>query len=233
MTRRAITIASAIITIAMLVLAVMVGSSLPGDLQLPTHWNLSGEADGFSGKWQALLLPPGIAAISSCIFYSLPALEPRSRNLKRSQGLYFAGWAGLLLIAATIELVTVSAALGWEVAADRVIIGALGIMLALIGNQLGKSRRMYMVGIRTPWTLASEEVWIKTHRLGGKLMVLLGLLMVALSALSMSPDIRGLAIALSAGAAIIVPVVYSYLLWRREKVINARSQMVGAEDPGA
>ncbi|HMC92889.1 MAG TPA: SdpI family protein, partial [Allosphingosinicella sp.] len=40
----------------------------------------------------------------------------------------------------------------------------IGAMFVLIGNQLGKSRSMYLVGIRTPWTLASEEVWIRTHR---------------------------------------------------------------------
>jgi uncharacterized membrane protein len=76
---------------------------------------------------------------------------------------------------------------------------------------------MYLVGIRTPWTLASEEVWIKTHRLGGKLMVLGGLLIVGASFLPLpSGLLAGLFGALLA-VMVGVPVVYSYLLWRRER----------------
>ena len=60
-------------------------------------------------------------------------------------------------------------------------------MLVPIGNQLGKSRSMYLIGLRTPWTLASEEVWIKTHRLAGKLMIAGGLIAIAAAALALPP----------------------------------------------
>jgi uncharacterized membrane protein len=100
---------------------------------------------------------------------------------------------------------------------EHIVTCAIGLVLVLIGNQLGKSRSMYMVGIRTPWTLASEDVWIQTHRLGGKLMVLGGLLIVAASFLPIPSGLLaglfGTLIALIAG----VPIVYSYLLWRRER----------------
>lgn len=217
MTRRGLAIASLLMVIAMLGLAFAIGSGLPADMQLSTHWNLEGEADGFSGKWEALLMPAGMTGAVSLLLYFLPALEPRREGLKRSQGLYLWAWAGLLLIGAAIELVTISAALGWGIPADRVIMGAVGLMLAMIGNQFGKSRSMYMVGIRTPWTLASEEVWIKTHRLGGKLMVAAGLVMVAAALLPILPELRGLVIGVSMGIAVGVPVIYSYFLWRQEK----------------
>jgi uncharacterized membrane protein len=216
MTRNRLAIASMALVVAMLALALLVGSRLPVDMQLPTHWNWQGEADRFSGKWAALLMPAGITATISLVLYFLPSLEPRREGLKRSQGLYSAAWAGLLLMGATIELVTLSAALGWNVPADRVVMAALGAMLVLIGNRLGKSRSMYLVGIRTPWTLASEEVWIKTHRLGGKLMVASGLLMIAAAILPVPPLLRGIVIGVSVGAAAIIPVVYSYFLWRQE-----------------
>ena len=217
MTRRALAIASMIVVAAMLAMAVVIGTDLPSDAVLPTHWDIAGDADDSSGKWQALLMPAGVAAGASLLFYFLPALEPRRQGLERSQGLYLTSWAGLLLVAVTIQLVTVSAALGWDIAAGRIIMGAVGVMLALIGNQLGKSRSMYMVGIRTPWTLASEEVWIKTHRLGGKLLVAAGLLICMMSLVPASLEVRGLVIGVSIGIAVIVPVAYSYLEWRREK----------------
>lgn len=69
-------------------------------------------------------------------------------------------------------------------AAGRLMVGGLGAMLAMGGNQLGKSRSMYLIGFRTPWTLASEEVRIKTDRLAGKLMVGGGLVMFAAAALA-------------------------------------------------
>jgi uncharacterized membrane protein len=89
-------------------------------------------------------------------------------------------------------------------------------MLMLIGNQLGKSRSMYLMGIRTPWTLASEDVWIKTHRLCGKLMVAGGLLMLVTALLPVPSGVlatvSAVVILVSAG----VPILYSFFAWRRE-----------------
>jgi uncharacterized membrane protein len=217
MTRNRLAFASLVLVTAMLALAFLVGSGLPPETQLPTHWNLEGEADGFSGKWTALLMPAGITAALSLLMYFLPFLESRREGLKRSQGLYSAAWAGLLLMGMAIEFVTIAAAMSWTLPSDQVILGAVGTMLVLIGNQLGKSRSMYLVGIRTPWTLASEDVWIKTHRLGGKLMVASGLLMIIAALLPVPPLVRGIMFGVSLGAAVIVPVVYSYLLWLREQ----------------
>jgi uncharacterized membrane protein len=106
---------------------------------------------------------------------------------------------------------------GRSVDAGRLIVAATGAMLVLIGNQLGKSRSMYLIGMRTPWTLASEDVWIRTHRLAGKLMVAGGVLIFGAALLHL-PAARLMAvlvavISVSAG----IPIVYSFLLWRRER----------------
>jgi uncharacterized membrane protein len=93
----------------------------------------------------------------------------------------------------------------------------VGLMFTLIGNQLGKSRSMFLVGIRTPWTLSSEEAWTKTNRLGGKLMMAAGLVMiVAAFAPLPGSEVPGLVIAVVA-VMVGVPVVYSYVLWKREQ----------------
>jgi uncharacterized membrane protein len=144
-------------------------------------------------------------------------MEPRREGLERSEGLYLWGWAAILLMGAAIELAMVSTALDWGLRVNSLIVAATGGMLVLIGNQLGKSRSMYLIGIRTPWTLASEEVWMRTHRLGGKLMVGGGLAMIVAALLpipsALLSSIVLAVIAISAG----VPIVYSFLLWRREK----------------
>lgn len=217
MNRNSLAMASVLLVVTMLGAAYAVAASVPADLQLPAHWGLDGEPDRYSDKWTALALPPLMTAGLSLLFYFLPSLEPRKRGLERSQGLYLWGWASLLLLGAFLQLAVISTALDWALDAGDLVVGGIGLMLVLIGNQLGKSRSMYMVGIRTPWTLASEEVWIKTHRLGGKLMVLAGLLIVAAALLPVPEAIlmplTVAAIALSS----VVPAVYSFLLWRRER----------------
>ena len=144
------------------------------------------------------------------------AIEPRREGLERSQGLYLWGWVALLMMGAILQLAVAAVALGWPVDTSRLIIGGTGAMLVLIGNQLGKSRSMYLIGMRTPWTLASEDVWIRTHRLAGKLMVAAGLVIAGTTLLDLPPEWRMAlfiaVIALSAG----IPIIYSFLLWRRE-----------------
>ena len=217
MTRKTVGLA-AILTIVTLTAASIVGGSMmPEGIRLPTHWGINGEPDAFADKWTALMLPPAIVAAVSLLFYFLPSLEPRREGLERSQGLYLWGWVALLMVGAVIEVALLSVGLGWGIPVNHLIIGAVGVMLVLIGNQLGKSRSMYLIGLRTPWTLASEEVWIKTHRLSGKLMVLGGLAMIVAALLPLPSGLLAtvaiVVIAVAAG----VPILYSFIAWRRER----------------
>jgi uncharacterized membrane protein len=217
MTRTTLAIAAALVVATMLAAALAVGSSAPDDIQLPVHWGLNGEPDRFAGKWEALLTIPALTAAVSLLFYFIPAIEPRREGLARSQGLYLWGWTAILLMGAVIQLATASLALGWPVNAYNLIAGGLGASLILIGNQLGKSRSMYLIGLRTPWTLASEDVWIRTHRLAGKLMVGGGALILVAAAVPLPSGPLAAAILAVIGVAAGLPIVYSLLLWRRER----------------
>lgn len=217
MNRTSMGIASLAMVLVLAAVAWWVGSRLPAGMALPTHFGIDGQPDGYSGKWTALFLPVAMAGGVSLLLWFLPALEPRLSNLERSAGLYYWSWAALLLMSAAIEFVIVSAALHWGLRVEHIVAGAIGAMFVLIGNQLGKSRSMYLVGIRTPWTLASEEVWIRTHRLGGKLMVAGGLLMIVAALLPIPSGLLGAISGASVAVMVCVPIVYSYLLWRREK----------------
>jgi uncharacterized membrane protein len=223
MNRKSMGIVSLMLVIAMIGIAVWVAGMVPDGARLPIHWDSAGNPNGFAGKWTALLMPAAITGAISLLFYLLPAIEPREEHLKRSQGLVTAAWAGILLVSCLVELTVVSAALGWAAPVNGLKMVGVGLLFVLIGNQLGKSRSMFLVGIRTPWTLSSEEVWIKTHRLGGKLMMAAGVIMVIAAFL----PIQGWAarmlvfglVAVMAG----VPIVYSYVLWRRERAAHQPS----------
>ena len=216
MNRKSVGAAAMLVVVTMGIASMVAGVMLPADVQLPYHWGLDGEPDGLTGKWTALLLAPATIGAVSLLFYFMPTIEPRREGLARSQGLYLWGWVGLLLVGAMMEVVLLSAGFGWGLPVNRLLVGAVAVMLVMIGNQLGKSRSMFLIGLRTPWTLSSEEVWIKTHRLCGKLMVSGGLVMLAAALLPLPVAVLvGITIgviAVSAG----VPIVYSYIAWRRE-----------------
>ena len=216
MTRNIVAIAALLVVGSMAAASLAAGIMLPDTIQLPIHWDLSGQPDRFAGKWPALLMPAAVIGLVSLLFYFLPAVEPRKAGLARSQGLYLWGWIALLLMGAVIELALLATAFGWPIRTAHLIADGIGVMLVLIGNQLGKSRSMYLIGVRTPWTLASEEVWIKTHRLCGKLMVVGGF---AIAVTALLPVPSGL-LATICGAVILiaalVPILYSFFAWRRE-----------------
>jgi uncharacterized membrane protein len=202
---------------AMAAAGVAVALHLPEGARLPIHWDLHGTADRMGGKWEALLMPGAVTAVISLTFFLLPWIEPRTKDLARSRGLYSMSWLGLLIVMATVQLAVTGAALGWNLPVLKLIQGALGLLFVLMGNQLGKSRRMFLVGIRTPWTLSSEEVWIATHRLAGKLLVLGGLLMI-LAALLPLPSSFGPRLLIGViVVALLFPAMWSYILWRRER----------------
>lgn len=216
MTRNILAIATVVVIALMIAAALAIGAGTPADLLLPTHWGADGQPDRYSDKWTALLMPVAIVGGVSLLLYLIPALEPRKQGLERSQGLYAASWAGMLVLGCLIQLAVASAALGWGLEARTLILVGVGALFVLIGNQLGKSRSMFLIGIRTPWTLSSEEVWIKTHRLAGKLMVLAGVLIAIAAFLPLAPGVL-VAVTLSAlFVAVVVPLVYSFVLWRRE-----------------
>ena len=227
MTRNLLGIVSALLVAAMALSAVIAGQSLPADLRLPVHWDLSGAPDDWADKWVGLLMPAGITAGVGLLFWFLPVLEPRARNFSRSQGLYLWGWAAVLLLGIAIHLVVLSTALEWGLPANHVIVGAFGLIFVIIGNQLGKSRSMYLIGLRTPWTLASEEVWVRTHRLAGKLMVLGGLATLVAAFLPLPSGLLATILIATIAIAAVVPILYSFLLWRRERVAAAAGNVAG------
>ena len=192
-----------------------VGERLPVDARVPIHWNAAGQIDGYGDKWTGLFIAPLMALITSLIFTAVNVGEPHQDNLQKSRALVTSVWCGVLGIAAVIEFAQVSTLFGWPVPVARLVVGGIGLFFLVIGNQLSKSRQMYMVGIRTPWTLADPDIWIATHRLGGKLMMVAGLVwLVAGAGGWVGPaSLPPLVVVILAAA--LVPVVYSYLLWRR------------------
>ena len=108
-----------------------------------------------------------------------------------------------------------SAALGKEFKFEIFMPALFGLMFIVMGNYLPKIRQNRTLGIKLSWTINNEENWNKTHRLGGKVWVICGLILlfsIFLPVKFMIP-VMGLVII----AAVVIPTVYSYTIYRRHK----------------
>ena len=215
MTNRAMMLVSGALVSALALLSFYVAQGLPADAHVPIHWNAAGQIDGYADKWTGLFVAPLMALVASLIFIAVTIAEPQQGNLAKSRALVLIAWFGLLGGAAVIEFAQLATLFGWQAPVARLVIGGIGLFFMILGNQLSKSRPMYMVGIRTPWTLADPDIWIATHRLGGKLMMVAGLAWLVAAACGWVGPASLLPLIVLMMAAGLVPVVYSYLLWRR------------------
>ncbi|TAK33590.1 MAG: DUF1648 domain-containing protein [Chloroflexota bacterium] len=185
----------------------------PADALIPVHWGVSGTPDRYGSKLEALLVIPLITIGVIGLFVVIPWVEPRRKNLERSVQAYTVVWIGVVLVMAAIHLAAVLAALGYAVNMAMIIPAIVGLLFIAIGFSIGKVRSNYTMGIRTPWTLSSDLSWEKSHRLGGWLFTLLGILLILLTPIGNGPLLFGVLIGGALGLAAVL-MVYSYLVWR-------------------
>ncbi|MGB8954650.1 MAG: SdpI family protein, partial [Tumebacillaceae bacterium] len=105
--------------------------------------------------------------------------------------------------------------LGYEINASRVVRIIIGGIFAVMGNYLGRIRFNYFVGIRTPWTLANEEVWRRTHRFAGPVWFFCGL--AALVCAFLPGALASILVIVILAVAVVVPIVYSYLAFAKSR----------------
>ena len=178
---------------------------------VPTHWDAHGVANGFSDRSSLFLVIPGMMLGMMALFAALPWLSPRRFEVGS-----FAPTSSYLMLLivgllAYLQFVLLWKASGGALDIMRATLGAVSVFLVAMGNVLGKVRRNFYIGIRTPWTLASERVWYATHRVGAKAFVAAGLggVVVAFAGL---PFWMWMALILGSTA---VPLVYSLVLYKR------------------
>jgi uncharacterized membrane protein len=184
--------------------------------ELPVHWNAAGEVDAYGGRFQGLLLLPLLATAVYLLMRFLPRLDPGRANYAQFAGAFAVVRLAVLLCLAIVHLVVVLWAVGIALEVARVVPMAVGAMLIVVGSVLGKLRPNWFVGIRTPWTLSSKRAWVKTHRLGGYVFVLLGVLLIVwgVSRPAFSGEVLLGAVAAIAGVAVALLTIYSYAVWR-------------------
>jgi uncharacterized membrane protein len=180
--------------------------------RVPTHWNAQGEVDGYGSRFVGAWLMPLVGICIYLLMLVLPALDPRRVNYEKFAGAYHLVKAALVLMLFAIYLIASFNALGYDLPVEVWAPLTIGVLFIVIGFAIRRVKPNWFIGIRTPWTMSSDEVWEKTHRLGGITFMIAGFIMAVLPLITPGsfPVVIG-AVVVSA----LIPVIYSYFLFRR------------------
>jgi uncharacterized membrane protein len=181
--------------------------------KVPVHWGPSGEPDRYGSKIEQLVM--SVLPIVLFLFLNfLPSIDPKKESYKKHSGAFSIINFVIILFLIITNLMGLFSALGYNIPFQKVVPALLGILFIVLGNFMTQIRHNYFFGIRTPWTLASENVWRKTHRFGGYVFVLMGLVplvSVFIGSMGMYLFIGAMAIGIT------LILIYSYLVFKREK----------------
>lgn len=204
------------IPLALIVIALIVSIAVYPQLpdRVPTHWNTAGEVNGWSSRFWGAWMLPLVMAIVWLVMRAIPHIDPRKANYEKFAGMY--DWLVILVIAfmLVMHVAIIMSAAGSHVSIHAVVMPSVGIFIAIIGLLLPKVHPNWFVGIRTPWTLTSDLSWERTHKIGGPLFVVLGLLIIATTVLDPTTAIWILLIA--ALAITLFLFAYSYQVWKED-----------------
>lgn len=204
-----------IISFSLIAIAFLVGFALYAQLPdpMPAHWNAAGQIDGYMSKFWGIFLMPIITIPLVGLFLIIPNIDPLKANIAKFRGAF--NWFTVLFVAYMLFVyaLTLAAALGIQFNMTVMLLPVVGLLFIGVGYMMSKAKRNFFIGIRTPWTLSSETVWDETHKLGSKLFMLGGAVTIV-SAFLGENGIWLMMIAMLSAA--FVPIIYSYILWKRE-----------------
>lgn len=198
-----------LLTAAVLVATLLVYPHLPASVA--THWNIRGEPDRYSPKWALFLIGPGFMAGMMLLMYFLPWLSPKRFEVDSFRSTYLQIMLIVVAMIGYFSVVILWSSVGHRLDVGRAIIGGACLLLASLGNLMGKVRRNFYIGVRTPWTLANERVWNATHRFAAKTLVAGGVVGLSLTI----AGIEGWPVMVVLLAGALVPVGYSLLLYKQ------------------
>ncbi len=205
-----------IVTSILIVLPIFVGLLLWNKLpdQVPYHWGINGEVDGWASKPVAVFVLPVILLVMQWVCILATGLDPKAKNVTTTKMMGIVLWI-IPVLNLFLHVMVWLAAFGREVNMETVMPLFMGTLFVVIGNYLPKCKQSYTMGIKLPWTLNDEENWNKTHRLAGKLWVAGGLLSMLCALL---PGVASFIVMMSILLVMcVIPTVYSYRLYKKNQ----------------
>ncbi|MBH0168185.1 SdpI family protein [Fictibacillus sp. 18YEL24] len=186
--------------------------------QMPMHWNIHGEVDGYWDKQYAAFFPPMLMIVLMVLFIFMPRIDPKKENYKKFSGSYTIFITIMNVFFLLLQSMTISYGLGVNIDISLVVNLGIGLLFIVLGNYLPRIKHNYFIGVRTPWTLANEKTWRKTHQLSGKLFVMAGILLVAISFLPGIYKFTGMLVVVL--STVLIATIASYVFFNRYKNVD-------------
>jgi uncharacterized membrane protein len=186
--------------------------------KVPTHWNYKGEIDDWGTKYSLIGLVFLLPVLTYFLMLVIPKIDPKKR-IELMGGKYYQIKFVLVAFMSVLALFIIHSSKSKTLSSPSMVFVLIGLLFMALGNYFKVIKQNYFLGIKTPWTLESEEVWKLTHILAGKLWIVGGLLMIIFSLVI--PENINFYFFISIIVIIsIVPIVYSYLKFKELKKSN-------------
>lgn len=198
------------LTTISIIITLLLYSKLP--IEVPRHFNISGEVDGWAPK-SFVLFTAFLPFILGGIIVFCTKLDPKRSAFTKHHKAYNIFLFAITLFMMGIHWATMLFALGYNIPINKFVIGSMGILFIIIGNYMPQIRPNYTFGIRTPWTLHDEDNWRATHRFGGYMFILIGLL--ALTCFFVSKEAIAVLFTIGVLVGSLGSYLYSYLYFRK------------------
>jgi uncharacterized membrane protein len=179
---------------------------------LATHWDAAGEANGFGGSFMGLYFIPLLTMAIAALIAAVPVIDPLKANVEKFRGglnLFIAAFSAFMLY---VQGLTLAWNMGLKFSMTGLMAPGFGLLFIVMGIVIRKAKRNYFIGIRTPWTLANDTVWEKTHNIGGQLFIASGVLTMACVFI---PDAAIFVLLATSLGGSFITMVYSYLEFRK------------------
>ncbi len=211
-TRLTLIVGLALILIAV-VFSLAVYNRLPD--RMASHWGLNDEVNGTISRFWGAFLMPVIAAAMLALFLLIPSIDPLKANIATFRPMFNAFITALMVFLFYLHILTVLWNLGVQgFHMSTMLMPGLGLIFIFAGLMMRQAKRNFFIGIRTPWTLSSDRVWTQTHRIGGILFVMCGVIAL-LGVFFPGPVAFALVLVpILAVTAFLIP--YSYWLYQQE-----------------
>lgn len=180
--------------------------------RVPTHWDMAGHVNGYSSRLFAVGFMPVLLAITWLLVLILPAISPRGFSLGESAGAFYIAMLAVLALLFVVHWMVLRSAMTHVMPSLTLLVASIGALFVVFGLLVAKAKKNFWFGVRTPWSLANDEVWQRSNRFGGRLMVIGGAITMLAS---FSPAVRMPMLVAIIAVVGFAPIVYSYVIYRR------------------
>src|SRR3989344_8451070 len=131
--------------------------------RIPMHWNFKGEINEYSSREFGVFFIPILSGILFILFLAIPKIEVYKKNLEKFSNYFFGFKLVFFLFMTVLYIAIILNGLGYVFDVKYLLLSAFAFLFVYLGFMMKHVKRNYFIGIRTPWTLANEKVWDKTH----------------------------------------------------------------------